>query len=298
MKLILSRKGFDSTAGGTASPIFPDGRMVSLPIPDNRSTIRYGDIHCQGEPLGSLVTQLTRGKIHADHRAHLDPDLMETSLARLPGWRPLFGQAGAAQSHLRNQGVGAGDVFLFFGLFRPVRRREDGWAWVPNAPSRHVIWGWMQIAEVLPLDGGAPKGYAWAQYHPHFQWESGANNVVYVASPTLTLHGEDAGLPGAGTFKRFCPRLQLTSPAARGTTPWLLPDWFYPVPGRTPLSYHGKAERWERQGGTTRLDVVKRGQEFVLHIDDYPEAIPWLRNLGQWDYKNLVKRKGRLERLK
>ena len=32
MKLILSRKGFDSTAGGVASPIFPGGEMYSLPI--------------------------------------------------------------------------------------------------------------------------------------------------------------------------------------------------------------------------------------------------------------------------
>jgi len=33
MKIILSRKGFDSTYGGFPSPIFEDGRMISLPIP-------------------------------------------------------------------------------------------------------------------------------------------------------------------------------------------------------------------------------------------------------------------------
>ena len=35
MKLIFSRKGFDSSAGGIPSPILPDGRMISLPIPAN-----------------------------------------------------------------------------------------------------------------------------------------------------------------------------------------------------------------------------------------------------------------------
>lgn len=34
MKIILSRKGFDSSAGGVASPILPGGEMISLPIPE------------------------------------------------------------------------------------------------------------------------------------------------------------------------------------------------------------------------------------------------------------------------
>jgi len=36
MKIILSRKGFDSSYGGYASPIFPDGSILSLPIPNMR----------------------------------------------------------------------------------------------------------------------------------------------------------------------------------------------------------------------------------------------------------------------
>ena len=32
-RLILSRKGFDSTAGGKASPILIDGSICSIPIP-------------------------------------------------------------------------------------------------------------------------------------------------------------------------------------------------------------------------------------------------------------------------
>src|ERR1035441_4619606 len=36
MKLILSRKGFDSSAGGKPSPIFPDGTMISLPRSEER----------------------------------------------------------------------------------------------------------------------------------------------------------------------------------------------------------------------------------------------------------------------
>ena len=36
MKIILSRKGFDSANGGAASPLFDDGSAVSLPIPAGR----------------------------------------------------------------------------------------------------------------------------------------------------------------------------------------------------------------------------------------------------------------------
>ena len=44
MKVILSRKGFDSSYGGYPSPILPDGRMVSLPIPLD-DDIRYFDLN-------------------------------------------------------------------------------------------------------------------------------------------------------------------------------------------------------------------------------------------------------------
>lgn len=36
MKIILSRKGFDSSYGGYPSPILPDGSLLSIPIPSMR----------------------------------------------------------------------------------------------------------------------------------------------------------------------------------------------------------------------------------------------------------------------
>ncbi|HSH28138.1 MAG TPA: hypothetical protein VK972_10310, partial [Wenzhouxiangella sp.] len=75
MKIILSRKGFDSAAGGVPSPILPDGRIVSLPIPDQRSPVRYGEIGSDGRDIGALVSNLTGGRIRRSSRAHLDPDL-------------------------------------------------------------------------------------------------------------------------------------------------------------------------------------------------------------------------------
>ena len=44
MKVIISRKGFDSSAGKMASPILPDGRVISLPIPTSHDKTTWADI--------------------------------------------------------------------------------------------------------------------------------------------------------------------------------------------------------------------------------------------------------------
>ena len=43
MKIMLSRKGFDSTKedGGYPSPILPDGTLLSLPVPDCNNAISW-----------------------------------------------------------------------------------------------------------------------------------------------------------------------------------------------------------------------------------------------------------------
>src|ERR1035438_5789487 len=187
MKLILSRKGFDSSAGGRPSPIFPDGTMLSLPIPDKASPICYRDIAGNAcASVGELVQDLAR--IPPTHRAHLDPDLSAHSSAGRPSWRPLFGQEGDAESHLENQGVGPGDIFLFFGLFREVERSVDGWRYVRGSRPMHVIFGWLQVAERVAVSNW-PTDAAWALYHPHFRREPHPKNVVYVGAERFTLPG-------------------------------------------------------------------------------------------------------------
>ena len=279
MKLVFSRKGFDSAAGGMPSPILPDGRLVSLPILDSRSRIRYGDITSDGRSLGPLVDQLSDGRVRSHWRAHLDPDLVRESLLRSPGWRPLFGQAGAAQGHLRNHGVGPGDLFLFFGLFRQVELVGGAYAWAKGLRPCHVLWGWLQIGEALELGPSTPAGYAWAAYHPHFRRGRGPS-TVHVASRELTLRAIAApGIPGAGAFARFSPRLRLTATLAQHPSTCDLPSWFYPTGNRTPLTYHADPERWRMLGQRTELRAAARGQEFVLDGDEYPEAVPWACDL-------------------
>lgn len=284
MKLILSRKGFDSSAGGCPNPVFPDGSCLALPIPDSQSPIRYSQISHNGQSLGPLVSQLAGNRAFSRKGAHLDPDLIENAYPRSPGWRPMLGQHSSALAHLNNHGVGPGDLFLFFGLFRPAKRVRGRWRFVPGSRAFHSLWGWLQVAEVWPLDGSVTVP-EWADYHPHLHGERSALNSLYVSRSSLALPGGKTGLPGAGVFPRLTGRHRLTAPEARQLTDWQLPSAFMPTKGQSALSYHQNPERWRDgdESGTCRLRSAARGQEFVLDLDEYPGVADWLATPGLFD---------------
>ncbi|AOS96013.1 hypothetical protein AUP74_00543 [Microbulbifer aggregans] len=284
MRLILSRKGFDSSAGGCPSPIFPDGSLYPLPIPDTKSDITYGEIQRQGVDIGALVEHLTRGRYSKLDTAHLDPDMFPEALPRSDGWRPLLGQTGAAQGHLRRQKITVGDLFLFFGLFRPVEQVQGRWQFVRKTPAQHVLWGWMAIGDIRPVDELDSGQLPWARYHPHFRTGPDRANTLYLAADTLTAPRQKRSVPGAGLFPRIAAPLILTAPDSTSPSLWQLPDFFYPGSERTPLSYHNKAERWrreenDRQRGFCQLQSAARGQEFVLDMNEYPESHKWINDL-------------------
>ncbi|HEY6420462.1 MAG TPA: hypothetical protein VIX59_15825 [Candidatus Binataceae bacterium] len=279
MKLILSRKGFDAKYGGSASPIFEDESMLSLPIP-RPSHLSYAAIRYRGASLAADVTSLSRGRIGGAATAHLDPDLRREAIVRARRWRPIFGQAGAAQSHLANCGVGPGDLFLFFGWFRRVERAGGKLRYVRGAPDLHVVFGWMQIGELHPVTQKLAEEMPWAAYHPHLSdgWDL-KNNTIYVASERLSTLGLE--IPGAGAFECFRPELCLThTEPYRGRSTWRLPRWFR-YPRGAALSRHGAAERWRGRRDHVELRTVPIGQEFVLDLDlrEYPQAREWLTHL-------------------
>ena len=280
-KIILSRKGFDSSAGGVASPIFPSGELCSLPIPEGmptRRSKRYQEITRGDQSLGTLVYDLTQRRITPRMFAHLDPDLDPGSIPRQPGWKPMFGQAGVAERHLQNQGIQAGDLFVFYGWFRQVERPGGVYRYVPGTPDLHVIFGWLQVEQrVAVADRWALPD--WALDHPHCKERPyHALDSLYLSTSTLSFPGVPAGVPGAGIFQRFHPALCLTAPGMSRSV-WRLPGWLQPGEGRSGLSYHGDRSRWCIDGERVLLSTARRGQEFVLDCREYPESVGWLANL-------------------
>ena len=269
MELVFSSEGVDSAAGRLASPLV-EGRPFSLPIPAGTtpSPTRYCDL---AEPYRRLARELSGGRLARHALCHLDPDLDPKALAeRPPGWRAALGQWGAALGHLRAQGVGVGDVFLFWGLYRDAVRRRC--RWVFSGPRKHCLFGWLAIGEVLEAgsDGShCTNGRPWLADHPHARPGWSVNNAIFVAANRLEVAGQI--FPGSGLFAQAYP---LTAPDAAGPSDWKIPVWLDPAQGGTGLSCN-PPKRW--RGG--RLTTAPRGQEFVADAGEREDAQQWLGNL-------------------
>ncbi len=204
MKIIFSRKGFDTSFGGAPSPII-DGRPVSLPIPGSKGeTTRYADIG-----LGSLVHRATKGRLGETDACHDDP-----MFANGYCW---LGQVNAAQGHLQNQKAQEGDVFLFFGLFSNSISGE----------RHHRIFGSMIIAGFGDPEA-VQRHHLWQKPprdHPHFAGHWPRNNTIYF---------------GQGATAKSAPdSLRLTREGGP-LNMWRVPEWL----SDHGLSYHSNPARW------------------------------------------------------
>lgn len=289
MKIILSRKGFDSSAGGYPSPhLLDSGRLISFPIPDDENVdtgVSYSDLRVdQNHTYLDLMEQLGIKKYSYGSSVHLDPDISGSVTHRKHAeWRGIFGQSSAAQAHLSNKKVKEGDLFLFFGWFKDAVRTATGYRYV-NGTHRHIIWGYMQIGEIEPIDK-ARQYDAWKLFHPHYKCLDREMNTAYIAASSLSF---DNSVPGCGTFK-YDDSLVLTQAGQRKRSLWQLPQFFHPSIGTT-MSYHenlytkkGKPV-WQLRDNHCTLQSVGRGQEFVIEGND--EVTNWAKGLIQRQFIN------------
>ena len=234
MRIIFSRKGFDSSAGGGPSPIV-EGVPISLPIPAGAaSQTSYGDLG-----LGDHAAKASRGKLGASDLCHHDPMFLADDTC-------VFGQCGAAQTHLERQGVGIGDVFVFFGLFAEEATGEP----------HHRIFGYLRAERIVDLSSDVPDEFV-ALRHPHALALHHRNDCIWMGEGRQAKSASEA--------------LRLT--VANGPpSMWHRPDWLK----RGGLSYHDRADRWLRGG---RLKSVARGQEFVADIGRRKAPRDWLTRI-------------------
>ena len=256
--------------------------MLSLPIP-SKDSMRYSDLKAtNGSNYSDLMKQLSsriiynkeRLIINNETKCHLDPDLNPTIINRLPGWRHCFGSAGPEQSHLKNQEVCEGDLFLFFGWFRKTICENDHLIFDHSEGNLHVIYGYFQIDEILEINERTVIP-PWLAYHPHVADRSlRANpNTIYIARKNLSL---DESLPGGGLFN-FREDLVLTKPGLSRSR-WKLPSCFEKVP----ITYH-KMESRKKEG---YFQSAMRGQEFVIKNNE--EIEEWTKTLISGMYINAM----------
>ena len=209
-----------------------------MPIPTSKRSFTTYEL----AGLGDVVTHTTKGRLRPENLCHEDPMFHEGRCA--------FGQTGAAQSHLSKQGLGVGDIFLFFGLFA----EQDG------RDRHHRIFGFLQIEEIRKLAGAHPK--------------AGGRRVFLAAirtrleSGTTTTHH----YLGRGS-KAKCAHKSLRLSKVNGpVSRWVVPSWMRAAG----LSYHQNPARWI---GESELQLVARGQEFVADTRTLAEPMAWIADV-------------------
>ena len=243
----------------------PDGTLLSLPIPsgDDDKVYTYSSLNWNGMSYYDIIHSLKpRTKIKPNDYCHLDPDLRKGVCDRLLGWKPAFGQVDAALTHLRNNDVSTGDLFLFFGWFRKTEEIDGRIVYAKGAPDLHVIYGYLQVGEIVEHKEDAPL---WLERHPHYsynkQWNK-SSNAIYLPSEELSLIPDKKG---CDVLDYRQDRVLTKDGMSRGC--WDLPDCFKKVH----ITYHPhpwKGDHFKSTG---------RGQEFVLEAS--PEIEDWVKGI-------------------
>ena len=258
MKVILSRKGFDSQYGGIPSPIMPDGTLLSMPIPEKSSGVTYKSLFWKKYTYEEILRNL--GYSQNIWECHLDPDIYITKHNQL-NRKAIFGQCDSAAGHLIKQKVCKGDIFLFFGTFRETEFTQDGrLCFKKGTLEKHIIYGYLQIGDVEKSNF---RQYPW---HPHSNINKYSNNNrMYLAATNFfnTTH------LGYGTF-RYTSELVLTK-NGESKSKWVLPN----ILKDKKITYHPNPYR---EG---YFQSTFRGQEFVINIDEDKEVndvINWVKD--------------------
>ena len=203
MKVILSRKGFDSVSGGMMSPIMPNGDLLSMPIPVGGDPMSFRGLKYGSRTFRDLLLDLNPTFNFGD--CHLDPDIDPKRHVKLPcKWGAAFGQNNAASSYLLNTvGVESGDIFLFFGNFHAVELKGGGFRFIRRTGKfhedhdLHVIWGYLQVGEILTDPEEIARRFPW---HPHAMPRrlGSSQNVLFLPRKRLSLA---TGKAGCGLLK-------------------------------------------------------------------------------------------------
>ncbi|MDE6598319.1 MAG: hypothetical protein K2K60_06745 [Clostridia bacterium] len=280
MKVILSKKGFDSS-NSTNPILITNNELLFLPIPSsNKTDKRYSEIfidnevslldYCREMGINYVIIGGNKVLIDGETNCHLDPQLLD--YFGYADFKGSFGQESSPQGHLKNNNVQVGDLFLFYGWHKDLKDNihKDG---------KHTIFGYLQIGEIIKVNELTPeyrqeiiKKYPWLKHHPHW-YSKETNNTIYIAKEHFAF---DTSLKGYGMFK-YGPELDLSANDMGKRTCWRIPA----LKGLK-ASYKGVngKEEFDELG---QYIIFPRCQELVI---DSPQAEQWAINL----IKQYVKR--------
>ena len=343
MKVIFSRQGFDSSYGGYPSIILPEemgSKMISFPIPEagkrkDKTNITVGEIEGKGAEkiiyklgggitlsLEKILKDLTKSKrthreeiknpanddgytLIEDTIFHYDPQIQEIDGGNNYA---ALGQSGAAASHLLNENIEKGDIFLFFGRFRETTRDEDGVIkYRRGTKEYHVIWGYMIVDDIFYIiqkenckinekkydicikknnelevvDDNYLEKYKNIDNHPHCL--NSYSNPKYKKNTNIIICGKTFG-----TFKytfKIDDVLRLTQYKSSNLTNWEIPNfWGYPKTNpKISMTYNTENKKEILKNGNLKIQSASIGQEFVINKYDPKIMKDWLEKVLRHD---------------
>jgi hypothetical protein len=312
-KVVLSRKGFDSSAGGSYSPFDPQtGKYIVLPIPVSKeeskicNLLKYEDISIKGNYLDgypetnlkSLMKAMGKKAIIKDKEseyAHFDPWLGDCPWLAGDSNHSIgaFGQIGMPQQHLDKQKVREDSLFLFFSRFKPMKsigqNREN--IIVPDIGDENLkkglyfIYGWLKVKKVIRQYGDIQDDNRLSR-HPHatqayFDKEDRVvrkkNNTIYIADEFLFNDGSN--IRGCGYFPRLNTDLLLTAPAQESEKNWIPSRWRLPgfLYDKCLSVMNGKGRPCNDGSGSYLVNTPGRWQEAVF--EESEEFCQWFCGL-------------------
>lgn len=282
MRVILSRKGYDSSFGSITSLVLHKrnntDEIIMLPIPCDNDTAIYNDLKLsEDKNFFEKLIKLPGYEKLKNKKCHADPNLVDFFCDKESngGFVGSIGPHNTAYSHLRNQGVTVGDdlkdkdgdLFIFYGVFREAHENGDGSISLDDCKKRHMMFGYLQIGEDISNENikKYTEEHKWMKNQPHSNLDKYKDNSnhIFVAREKLSFAPELNGY-GMFNFSKDNQLLYLTKNGSERLT-----DWH--VEGLKNRKISWNAGRCFDENGD--IQVAKRGQEFVLEGID--EAEKW-----------------------
>lgn len=229
MKIVFSKKGLDSSNSSKPIILGEEIIMPFIPIPCNEEAeVKYSKIILNNTNMQDLCKELSSDtlyltenkltkkiKLDKNTHCHLDPQLI--NYFNTNKFLGSLGQVDAAEKHLENQGIGIGDLFLFYGWYK-----HDGL-------RKQVILGYLQIGDIIKTFGltnqerkNYESKYPWLKNQPHWTTETylkNKTNTIYIAREKCSF---DSNISGFGLFN-YSNNLVLTKANQSKKTLWQIP---------------------------------------------------------------------------
>lgn len=274
MKIILSRKGVDSGNSKISNLVIEDKdkkQFIIIPIPSEQDKFSYKKIHFSQDYDFDVITKeyIKSNDIKLKVKCHIDPNLCNYRKEKV--FRGSIGQVGSSQTHLKNEGVSIGDIFIFFGRFTPMLLDKGEMKRIEQ--DKHIIFGYMQIGEIIYPNlmnfkqrKEYKRKYPWLINHPHWnkrKYKGQDNNCIYIAKEKCDF---DNSLCGYGLFN-YSDGLILTK-SGEPPSHWDLSNETL----KEKLTYHSAENIKEDY-----FQSASRGQEFVF--EESEKVKQWAKNL-------------------